>query len=298
MNLVQKHFKLETFDDQDLNLLGRDVDKVVIVDNSQISYLFHPKNAVRFIFITKTTFFIQFNCFITYMKVDGIIMKVPVTSWFEDPDDHELKELIPFFERLATCDDIYPLLSLQQRHQYNIKHMSGAAKTICSSSLNATFSPLPINLTAAPKLSVDSEGTTKNDTSVSGKLVSSVFNDSNAHDNNSSISQVDNTGHDAKCDSLTSEKNLENNPIDKNSLKKNTPKSEGNTNSIKNGKVMEVQRTKTIDPNQCTPILRLPQQHKTSAPDLVSVIKGTQLPQRHSYQPISEPLQNINLSLP
>ena len=31
---------------QDLSRLGRDLDKVVIVDNSPASYIFHPDNAV------------------------------------------------------------------------------------------------------------------------------------------------------------------------------------------------------------------------------------------------------------
>jgi len=32
---------------KDLNKLGRDLQKVVIVDNSPASYIFHPDNAVR-----------------------------------------------------------------------------------------------------------------------------------------------------------------------------------------------------------------------------------------------------------
>lgn len=65
---------------KDLSRLGRELNKVVIIDNSPASYMFHPRNAV------------------------------PIISWFDDPADRELLHLIPFFERLAQIDDIYTLL--------------------------------------------------------------------------------------------------------------------------------------------------------------------------------------------
>jgi RNA polymerase II subunit A small phosphatase-like protein len=34
---------------KDLNRLGRDLDRVIIIDNSPISYAFHPENAVSFL---------------------------------------------------------------------------------------------------------------------------------------------------------------------------------------------------------------------------------------------------------
>ncbi|CAF1230272.1 unnamed protein product [Adineta steineri] len=65
---------------KDLSRLGRDIRKVIIIDNSPLSYLFHQDNAV------------------------------PVTSWFDDMRDTELLSLIPIFERLATVDDVVPAL--------------------------------------------------------------------------------------------------------------------------------------------------------------------------------------------
>ncbi|XP_056280918.1 carboxy-terminal domain RNA polymerase II polypeptide A small phosphatase 1-like [Pseudoliparis swirei] len=65
---------------KDLSRLGRDLSKVVIIDNSPASYVFHPENAV------------------------------PVASWFDDMADTELLELIPFFERLSNADDVYGAL--------------------------------------------------------------------------------------------------------------------------------------------------------------------------------------------
>ncbi|UJR15518.1 hypothetical protein I4U23_002458 [Adineta vaga] len=69
---------------KDLSRLGRDVRKVIIIDNSPLSYLFHQDNAV------------------------------PVSSWFDDMRDTELLTLIPIFERLATVDDVVP--ALQEIH--------------------------------------------------------------------------------------------------------------------------------------------------------------------------------------
>ncbi|XP_062390130.1 uncharacterized protein ctdsp1 isoform X1 [Sardina pilchardus] len=65
---------------KDLSRLGRDLNKVIIVDNSPASYIFHPDNAV------------------------------PVASWFDDMADTELLDLIPFFERLSKVDDVYAVL--------------------------------------------------------------------------------------------------------------------------------------------------------------------------------------------
>lgn len=65
---------------KDLRRLGRELNQVVIVDNSPMSYMFQPENAV------------------------------PVISWFDDMSDCELLNLIPFFEALADIDSVYTLL--------------------------------------------------------------------------------------------------------------------------------------------------------------------------------------------
>lgn len=68
---------------KDLSRLGRDLNKVIIIDNSPASYIFHPENAV------------------------------PVASWFDDMSDTELLDLIPFFEGLSKVDDIHEILQQQ-----------------------------------------------------------------------------------------------------------------------------------------------------------------------------------------
>ncbi|KAG6862230.1 hypothetical protein C0995_002161 [Termitomyces sp. Mi166 len=65
---------------QDLSQLGRPIADTIILDNSPASYIFHPNNAV------------------------------PVSSWFNDPHDTELTDLIPFLTDLATVDDVRGVL--------------------------------------------------------------------------------------------------------------------------------------------------------------------------------------------
>ncbi|XP_055486659.1 carboxy-terminal domain RNA polymerase II polypeptide A small phosphatase 1-like, partial [Leucoraja erinacea] len=65
---------------KDLSRLGRDMNQLVILDNSPASYIFHPDNAV------------------------------PVASWFDDMSDTELLDLLPFFERLSKVEDVYSFL--------------------------------------------------------------------------------------------------------------------------------------------------------------------------------------------
>ncbi|XP_028986707.1 CTD small phosphatase-like protein isoform X2 [Betta splendens] len=65
---------------KDLSRLGRELSNVIIVDNSPASYIFHPENAV------------------------------PVQSWFDDMNDTELLELLPFFEGLSKEDEVYGVL--------------------------------------------------------------------------------------------------------------------------------------------------------------------------------------------
>ncbi|KAI3642895.1 hypothetical protein MP228_012450 [Amoeboaphelidium protococcarum] len=59
---------------KDLSLLGRPLSQIIIIDNSPTSYLFHPTNAV------------------------------PVTTWFSDPGDTELKELSAILTDFAMTE--------------------------------------------------------------------------------------------------------------------------------------------------------------------------------------------------
>lgn len=90
---------------KDLNRLGRDLKKIIIVDNSPVSYLFHPDNAV------------------------------PVSSWFEDLTDTELRDLIPFFEKLSTIDNVYKVLC-NSKHPYNSMYQAHLKNTSRSNLTN------------------------------------------------------------------------------------------------------------------------------------------------------------------
>jgi RNA polymerase II subunit A small phosphatase-like protein len=61
---------------KDLSLLGRPMQDVIIVDNSPNAYYFHPENSV------------------------------PILSWYDDPDDRCLFEMIPLLEALSQVDDV------------------------------------------------------------------------------------------------------------------------------------------------------------------------------------------------
>ncbi|KAJ3119780.1 hypothetical protein HK101_007124, partial [Irineochytrium annulatum] len=66
---------------KDLGQLGRDLKDVIILDNSPASYIFHPTNAI------------------------------PITTWFNDPNDTELTDLVPFLEDLKMVDDVMTVLA-------------------------------------------------------------------------------------------------------------------------------------------------------------------------------------------
>ncbi|CAD2217403.1 nuclear lim interactor-interacting factor-like protein [Angomonas deanei] len=65
---------------KDLSLLGRNLDQVAIIDNSPVAYLFQQRNAI------------------------------PITSWFDNPDDDELRRLIPVLKALAEAPNVYEVL--------------------------------------------------------------------------------------------------------------------------------------------------------------------------------------------
>ncbi|KAF7721052.1 hypothetical protein EC973_005517 [Apophysomyces ossiformis] len=65
---------------KDLSQLGRDLSATLILDNSPASYIFHTSNAV------------------------------PVSTWFNDPHDTELSDLIAFLEDLTEVDDVTQVL--------------------------------------------------------------------------------------------------------------------------------------------------------------------------------------------
>jgi len=76
---------------KDLSLLGRDMKKTLIIDNSPFAYMFQPDNAI------------------------------PITSWFNDKNDRELFELIPFLNStIADAEDVSKVIV--ERKQMVMQH--------------------------------------------------------------------------------------------------------------------------------------------------------------------------------
>jgi len=65
---------------KDLSLLGRSLQRIIIIDNSPTSFLFQPRNSIQ------------------------------CTSWFDDVGDSELADLLPVMEDLAMCTNVYHVL--------------------------------------------------------------------------------------------------------------------------------------------------------------------------------------------
>jgi Dullard-like phosphatase family protein len=86
---------------KDLNLCGRSLDRMMIIDNSPIAYCFQPRNAI------------------------------PILSWFDDPNDDELLKLIPLLQQLATEESVYPFLDM-----YNAHLLSAQEEVNCGSPIN------------------------------------------------------------------------------------------------------------------------------------------------------------------
>jgi len=70
---------------KDLSMLGRDLKDVIIIDNSSISYMYQPENAI------------------------------PCSNFIDDPNDQDLFELLPLLDALANVSDVTQALSMRRK---------------------------------------------------------------------------------------------------------------------------------------------------------------------------------------
>jgi Dullard-like phosphatase family protein len=76
---------------KDLSRLGRDLNSSLIIDNSPSSYMFSQENAI------------------------------PIETWFDDPADNELMDLIPILEQLAKTDNVRTWLAASRKKHHKLQ---------------------------------------------------------------------------------------------------------------------------------------------------------------------------------
>lgn len=91
---------------KDLSSVEPDLSKVMILDNSPLSYMFHqgqPQTAPRILCRKKNTSDAN-------LETDNAI---PIQGWINDPTDNDLQHLIPLLEGLQYVSDVRALLALR-----------------------------------------------------------------------------------------------------------------------------------------------------------------------------------------
>jgi TFIIF-interacting CTD phosphatase-like protein len=85
---------------KDLSKLGRPLSDVILVDNSPLSSLFQPENAL--------------TC----------------STWYEDKNDRELLQLIPILEKLARVPDVRAVIPLLKKEEGETLHFERAREVL------------------------------------------------------------------------------------------------------------------------------------------------------------------------
>lgn len=91
---------------KDLSSVEPDLSKVMILDNSPLSYMFHQGDYLAFLTPSMTA------------KTDtdrrlGVDNAIPIQGWISDPTDNDLLHLVPLLEGLQYVSDVRALLTLR-----------------------------------------------------------------------------------------------------------------------------------------------------------------------------------------
>lgn len=110
---------------KDLSVLGRDLSRVIIVDNSpQVTTSNHfqvrTSDVLLALFLSEAwnVLYSSFQAF--GFQVDN---GIPIESWFDDRSDKELLLLLPFLETLVGVEDVRPLIA----KKFNLRQKIAAA---------------------------------------------------------------------------------------------------------------------------------------------------------------------------
>lgn len=87
---------------KDLAQVEPDLSKVMILDNSPLSYVFHPGKI--------SSGPVRPKAAVLIVIPDNAI---PIEGWISDPTDHDLLHLIPLLEGLQYVTDVRALLALR-----------------------------------------------------------------------------------------------------------------------------------------------------------------------------------------
>jgi CTD nuclear envelope phosphatase 1 len=91
---------------KDLSSVEPDLSKVMILDNSPLSYMFHQGTRQH----RKTMLFMLRAISMTDLITDNAI---PIQGWINDPTDNDLLHLVPLLEGLQYVSDVRALLALR-----------------------------------------------------------------------------------------------------------------------------------------------------------------------------------------
>lgn len=81
---------------KDLNILGRDLSKTIIIDNSPQAFAYQV-GLLAYLHV----YFCEKISLTKHVFASQLSNGIPIESWFVDKNDHELLKLVPFLENLV-----------------------------------------------------------------------------------------------------------------------------------------------------------------------------------------------------